>query len=115
MTFLDAVARQEGFYASGTRPARNNNPGDLEYHPWMSQFGSKGGDPRFAIFPTPEQGFAALKELFTFHAYKGKTVAEAINTFAPGNENDTALYIHHICLWVGCLATDIIDDLLEAA
>lgn len=115
MNLLQAIGRQEGFYKHGTRPARNNSPGDLEYHPWMGEYGSTGGDPRFAIFPTPEQGFAALKALLGFGIYRHKTVAEALEQFAPGNENDTSLYIHDVCMWVGCKSTDLIDDLLEAA
>lgn len=112
MTFLQAVAREEGFYNNDTRSSRNNNPGDLEYHPWMNEYGATGGDPRFAIFDTPENGFAALKVLFGFPLYKGKTIAEAITEFAPGDENDTASYIHNVCTWIHCLPTDVIDGLL---
>jgi seryl-tRNA synthetase len=72
-TFLEAIAREEGFYAAGVnRPKRNNNPGDLEWHQWMTVYGSTQGDPRYAIFPTPDMGFAALRHLFGFPLYKGK-------------------------------------------
>lgn len=115
LTFLQAIAREEGYYKVGTRPQRNNNPGDVEYHPWMAAHGSKNGDPRFAVFPSEEQGFSALKALFGFSIYKGKTVSEAIRTFAPEGENDTAAYIANVCAWAECQPTDIIDGLVEAS
>ena len=36
MTVLEAMAHEEGFYKPGDRPARNNNPLDLEFEPWVS-------------------------------------------------------------------------------
>lgn len=115
MTFTQAVAREEGFGVPGTRPTRNNNPGDLEYHEWMVTFGGKletGAHPRFASFPTSEQGFSAMRHLFGFPIYKGLTVAAALNKWAPPVENATNSYIGNVCKWVGCKPTDIIDGLL---
>ena len=117
MTFLEAIAREEGFYVAGSRPNRNNNPGDLEFHSWMTPFGGvleECSNPRFAAFPTSDAGFAAMKHLFGFPIYKGKTVAQALNTWAPPIENQTNSYIANVCQWVGCQPTDIIDGLLEA-
>lgn len=79
MTFLEAIAREEGFLVRGSRADQNNNPGNLEYHPWMGMYGAKGGDPRFAIFPTAKDGYEAMKALFQSKTYKGLTVAEALN------------------------------------
>lgn len=116
MTFLQAIAREEGYYSAGTRPARNKNPGDLEYHDWQKPFGAvleSGPHARFAVFPTEEAGFAAMKHLFGFPIYKGKTVAQAINTWAPSSENQTSGYIAAVVKWVGCTPDTIIDSLLS--
>jgi hypothetical protein len=113
MTFLEAIAREEGFLVKNSRADRNNNPGNLEYHPWMGMYGAKGGDPRFAIFPTAKQGYAAMRALFESNAYKGLTVAQALNKWAPVAENNTNLYVKNVCAWTGCNPTDIVDDLLD--
>lgn len=114
MTFLQAIARQEGFYAAGTRPARNLNPGDIEYGRFAIAHGATGTDGRFAIFPTEDAGFAAMKALFR-SGYSGLTVKEAINKWAPPVENDDTRYINNLCGWAGCHPDDLIDPLLEVA
>lgn len=113
-TISQAIAREEGFYATTTtpnRPQRNNNPGDLEYHPWQSEFGAvKGLDPRFAYFPTVEQGWDCLKRLLSFPAYKGKTIEQFVEEFAPSNENNTKQYALNIAYWCRLTLTTIIDN-----
>jgi hypothetical protein len=114
LTLIQAIAKEEGYYSAdpNARPRRNLNPGDLEYHPWMAEFGATGGDPRFAIFPSEEQGFACLRRLLQFSAYKGKTIAQAIATFAPGNENDTAAYVRNVAAWTEQQPDTVIDGIL---
>ena len=114
MTLIEAIAHEEGFYADGppNRPQRNLNPGDLEWHPWMRAFGSHVGDPRFAIFPSAEQGFAALKHLLQLPLYKGKTIAQAIWIFAPGSENNTQAYVRNVCSWTEQQPDTVIDGIL---
>jgi hypothetical protein len=112
MTFLQAVARQEGFYVEGTRPQRNNNPGDIEYGQFAKAHLATSGDPRFAIFPDVTTGFAAMRALFQAPAYKGLTVEAALNKWAPPVENATSIYIEHVCEWVPCQPTDLIDPLV---
>lgn len=112
MNFLQAVAREEGFYAMGSRPQRNLNPGDIEYGKFALAHGATGTDGRFAIFPTADAGFAAMKALFQAPLYAGKTVTAALNTWAPPVENQTNAYIANVCEWVGCKPIDIIDGLL---
>jgi hypothetical protein len=118
MNILEAMARVEGFYVHGTRPNRNNNPGDLEYHPWMAKFHNAvledGAHPRFAKFPTPEDGWAALKALLEGHAYRGLTLEQTINRFAPGNENNTRAYVDAVCHFTGLQPSDVIDPHLGA-
>ena len=114
-TLLQAIAREEGFYdpnQANNRPQRNCNPGDLEWRPWMEAFGSTRGDPRFAIFPNPDLGFKALRHLLGFSIYKGKTIAQFVNTFAPGNENDTKQYTLNVCSWVERDPDTVIDGIL---
>jgi hypothetical protein len=110
LSLIQAMARQEGFYAHGTRPARNNNPGDLEYGEFTKAHGATGGDPRFAIFPTAEIGLAAFACLMAGLVYRNLTIAAAIAKFAPSNENDVAEYVHNVCAWTGLQPTDIVGD-----
>jgi len=112
MTFLEAVGRMEGFGVPGDRPTRDNDPGDIEYGPFTKAHGAISSDGRFAIFPDAATGFAALHALLTGPAYRGLTVSQAINKYAPPNENNTVNYVNSICRWVGCKPTDIIDSLL---
>jgi hypothetical protein len=56
--WANVIAQFEGFNSPGTRPARNNNPGDLKY---LGQAGAVGADSGgFAVFPDPVTGFQAL-------------------------------------------------------
>jgi len=56
--WAQAIAQFEGFNTAGSRPARNNNPGDLKY---AGQPGATGQDSAgFAIFPDPATGWQAL-------------------------------------------------------
>jgi hypothetical protein len=111
-TLLQAIAREEGYYVPGSRPARNFNPGDLEWRPWMVRFGATGGDPRFAIFPSAEEGFAAARHLLGSSTYKGKTIAEFVPVFAPGVENDVAQYARNLCSWCEVGPDTVIDTIL---
>lgn len=79
--------------------------------PELTKDGTSG---RFAYFPTPEVGFAAMRALLQTPTYKGKTVAQALNIWAPPVENATNGYISNICAWVPCKPTDVIDGLLGA-
>lgn len=119
MTICEAFAKVEGFGASPlNRPTRNNNPGDLEYGPFAIAHGSTGIElakpgmhPRFAVFPSAQVGFAAMRALFLTH-YKGLTVEQAINKYAPPVENQTNVYISEVCKLAACNPSDIIDNLL---
>ena len=114
LLFLECIARMEGLHVTGSRPQINNNPGDLEYHGWEAIYGgSLGSDLRFAKFPSVDQGYQALRHLFTFPLYFGKTLAVAFNTYAPSGENQTNVYLKNVCEWGGFTADTIITiDLL---
>jgi len=58
VAWANAIAQFEGYDSSGSRPQRNNNPGDLKY---AGQPGATGQDSSgFAIFPDAATGFQAL-------------------------------------------------------
>jgi hypothetical protein len=56
----DAFAFAEGFYVNGSRPQRNNNPGDLTR---ALGFPTIGMDDMYVIFATVTDGWNALKKL----------------------------------------------------
>jgi hypothetical protein len=111
LTFIQAVARQEGWGVAGDIPTRDNNPGDIEMGALAERDGAIGVDarnPRFARFATAEAGFAALRDLLNHGRgddgkplYLGKTVHDALNTYAPPVENDTSAYEANVCEWSG--------------
>ena len=109
LTFCEAIAREEGFYVTGTRAERNCNPGNIEYGKFTLAHGATGTDGRFAIFPDKETGFACMKALFA-GAYKGLTVAQAVSKWAPSSENDTQSYINNVCQWTGLTPDTLIDE-----
>ena len=100
LTFMEAIARQEGYLVPGTRPARNFNPGDIEYGPFAEEHGATGSDGRFAIFPDSATGYAAMRALLTEH-YLGLTVTQALNKWAPPVENDVSAYLENVVTWTG--------------
>jgi len=88
-TAIPAPARKNGT----PRGIRNNNPGNIEYGEFAKRMGATGTDGRFAIFPSPEGGLAALSALLSSYGSRGiNTVQAVINRYAPPNENNTAGY-----------------------
>lgn len=59
--FADAIAKAEGFYISGSRSQRNNNPGDFILAPPASNYTSKS-DGTYAVFDNPQDGWQALED-----------------------------------------------------
>lgn len=115
LTLAQAIARVEGWYAPGqvpNRPQRNNNPGDIEFGPFAQRFGAVSGDPRFAIFPTAECGFAALEALLKAPSYIGLTIEQAVNRFAPASENNVGMYVAACCHWTGRQPGDVLSSFL---
>lgn len=112
MTLLEAMARQEGALVPGSRPQRNNNPGDLEYGKFARAHGATGCDGRFAIFASIRDGYKAMAALLA-SAYCGMTIEDALNKYAPPVENNTNVYLSNVCGWTGLAPTDIISDHLE--
>lgn len=110
MTFSEAIAREEGFYTNGSRPQRNNNPGDLLWGDEAQRFGATHGDPHFAVFPDVETGWDALKKWLSVKAkidgngnllagYLGAPISKVIYRFAPPGENNSSAYLRNVCAW----------------
>ena len=54
-----------------------------------------------------------MKALFQAPHYRGLTIREAIERYAPSNENDTDKYVACVCHWTGLNETDVIDEHLK--
>lgn len=54
----DAIALAEGYNVPGSRPRRNNNPGDLEQDVTGKAIGHDGP---YVVYASPEDGLDALK------------------------------------------------------
>lgn len=120
MTLKQAFARVEGWYIQGdapNRPQRNNNPGDIEYGHFAQSFGAvmeTAIRPRFAKFPTPEKGWAALDALLRGPLYWSLTIEAAVNRYAPPNENNTVNYVSAVCKWSGCTPDQLVSEVVTA-
>lgn len=119
MRLLEAIATFEGYYVRGTRPQRNNSPGDLLYGGESIRFGAVRADGRFAVFPDPQTGWKALQHWLSVPAkfddkcqlvagYCGATLSQIINRFAPDSENNTQHYINTVCDFTGLTPETII-------
>lgn len=89
-----AIAFAEGFYVTGSRPQRNNNPGDLKHAPDTYHTDIHDGDG-LIIFHTEQDGWDALRhqckimmadESVVYHRYM--TIGEVASKWAP--ETDEA-------------------------
>lgn len=98
----------------GTRASRNNNPGNIEYGNYAKSKGAVGTDGRFAVFSTPQQGLAAMKDLVFGPNYASKTIADAIGKYAPAFENNTKSYANEVAKGAGVSTDTKISDLSEA-
>jgi hypothetical protein len=114
MKLVEAIGKMEGFGAGPhNRPTRLHNPGDIEKGKFADAHGAVSGvDSRFATFPDDATGYAALTALLQTPGYRGKTVAQCINRYAPPIENNTVNYVEQVCKWAECAPDTIIDGLL---
>lgn len=96
---------------TGARNWRDNNPGNLNYGELAKSYGALGADPRFAIFPSLEDGEKAREGLLFGPSYSGLTIAGAVSKYAPPSENDTAKYISEVLKATGAAATDVVGQL----
>lgn len=97
----------------GVRNWRNNNPGNLEMGQFSRSFGAVGSDGRFAVFPTLDAGSKAKEELLfgSKSKYANLSITDALNRYAPPNENNTAAYIKSVASAVGVDPSTILNQL----
>lgn len=134
MTLLEAIGRMEGFYDEGTRPNRNNSPGDLIWGSEAESFGATHGDGRYAVFPYPTTGWNALRRWLSVPArfssvsvalgqpkgpsgyliagYLGATLEQILWRFAPPNENNPTAYLDFVTSKTGLTPGTIITAAL---
>ena len=77
----------------GTRSWRNNNPGNLRNSSFSIRHGSLGEAGGFAVFSSEDVGWEALLALLRGATYQALTLEQAIETYAPPDENDTVRYL----------------------
>ena len=85
---------------------RYNNPGAVEFKPWMAQHGAKlGPGGRYAQFDTPEQGYGVMSKILDTYQNKHglNTVGGIVNRWAPSNvdNNSTGTYISSVASRLG--------------
>jgi hypothetical protein len=122
LTFVEAIAKEEGFGIPGARATRCCNPGNLNMEPWLEGFGATletipagvEEEPRFACFPTSEAGWSAMTTLLT-KDYLGLTVSEALNKWAPASDgNAPSSYVAAVCSMTGLTADTVLTPELLA-
>ena len=111
---LRAMARQEGTFLQGTRPQRDNNPGDIEYGAFARAHGAIGSDGRFAIFPDMATGFQAMAALLSSPSYRKLTLGEALHRW-DSDPKESPLYQQHIHDWTGLDLRTPMADILQNA
>jgi len=92
-----AIATAEGFFVQGSRPQRNNNPGNI-----TASFGypTMGSDGPFPIFATEAAGWAALKDQIRMmldgsssHYQPTMTILEIARVYTATEHEDWALNV----------------------
>lgn len=99
------------------RPARNNNPFDLEAGDhWQGlmptdRLTEQQRHERFAVFEAPEWGFrAGVVMLRNYKILYGlNTVRKVVSRLAPPNENPTNDYMNFVAHEIGVKPDDVID------
>jgi hypothetical protein len=112
MSFTEILARSiatfEGFFKSGSLAQRNNNPGNLR------SWGTRPVRDGYAVFDTPEAGWAALRRQIELNINRGLTLQEFFGGkqgvyagYAPASdENDPAGYAQFVAQRAG-IAADV--------
>ncbi len=108
----EAIATAEGFFVSGSRPARDNNPGDLT----LDLIGkSIGRDGPFPIFATAEDGWENLRKQVSLmfsgsHIYNpSMTIREIANKYTQTEKDSWAA---NVAAYLGVSIDTRLSDLL---
>jgi hypothetical protein len=105
MTLLcSAIATQEGFWSDGSRPMRDDNPGDLRAAPWLTHPKLDGGYWHAA---SVAEGIAGLFHQVALDIARGMTLRQLIASWAPASDgNATAAYLANVMSWTGIANAD---------
>lgn len=106
----ELISKMEGFGIPGTVPTRDHNPGDLRHSPHSEHPGDPNG---IGVIDNDADGWADLERQLQLFAQRGLTLAQAIYTFAPPNENNTEDYLKFVCQDLGCTADTPVAQALE--
>lgn len=110
LNICQAIAREEGVNVPGSIPNRLNNPGDIEDGKFAQAHGALPNQgQRFAHFPDLNTGYACMRALLQCPGYKGLTIHQALNKWAPPVENNTSSYEANVCAWTGLTPETVID------
>jgi hypothetical protein len=98
-----AIATMEGWYKAGSIAQRNNNPGNLR------SWGSFPIVDGYARFPTPDAGWAALRQQIDLNISRGLTLYEffagkpgVYGGYSPSaDKNDPGGYAVYVASRVG--------------
>lgn len=88
------------------RGIRNGNPGNIRKGEDWKGLADLQTDPAFCVFISPVYGIRALaKIILTYRRKHGlRSVGAIISCWVPPNENDTPVYVAHVCQLVGAMA-----------
>lgn len=124
ISFMEAIAKMEGYYVAGSRSQRNANPGDLNFEPWLAQqYGAVletipagfKDTPRFARFPSAQAGWTAMRQLLVSD-YLDMTIEAALNKWAPPSDgNDVSDYLDGVLEFTGLTASTVLTEALIGA
>lgn len=93
-TVITNATGEKEIRKGGTISWRNNNPGNMRMSEFSKAQGAIGEAGGFAVFPTKEAGERAREKLlFEAESYKNKTLAQAMQRYAPESENNTQAYV----------------------
>lgn len=104
------IAHEEGFGRAGKIPTTHHNPGDLRHS--LHSHHTAGPD-EIGMIDTDAHGWEDLERQLMLFAQRGLTLEQAIYTFAPPNENDSARYLHDVCAGLGVSPETPVADVLS--
>jgi hypothetical protein len=100
-------------YEGGSRPWRNQNPGNLVPGNVSKRNGAIGKAGGFSVFPDYESGHGALLDSLK-NVHGNKDITDLMNVYAPPKENDTKKYIKFIRKKTGIKGNKKIRDFTSA-
>ncbi|MBI5492903.1 MAG: hypothetical protein HY893_08230 [Deltaproteobacteria bacterium] len=96
---------------NGTLAWRNNNPGNIIFSPFAKSQGAIGENKGFAVFPNTETGRNAQTALLKTKDFQGRTIAKAIEKYAPPESNPTESYIKYVTKQTGMSRDKKLSDM----